>query len=223
MLIRPYAVLPFRALKNIFEQVSKSLSSDLTELAALHHTSAMKTRSGTVDYNYEAPRTAKKATRRARAPSLMRSVFKGRLPAHRELVRTRYGRISRRRPSPAAYGGNPQGLRNPGAFCYRISMLQCLLHLAEFNNYLDLRHQTCTKIVRKCTFCAMKQLSAAYWYNRSPANFPHGAVNDLHDAVEHCCKDEYFKEHYCDENVQGDSHDFLLQLLEMLRAQDHHW
>ena len=58
-------------------------------------------------------------------------------------------------------GLQPRGLTNPGALCYRISLLQCLFELISFNVHVSSLHPTCENS-QDCLVCTFKKLRQKY-------------------------------------------------------------
>ena len=55
-----------------------------------------------------------------------------------------------------------QGLFNRGVMCYRNSILQTLLHVPSFIEWLE-QHQPHERQNYHCTICALRQLAAVFW------------------------------------------------------------
>lgn len=83
-------------------------------------------------------------------------------------------------PIRAVHSGT-KGLRNPGVLCYRNSVLQCLLHIPEFFNYLCNRDR-CSTPGDGCVFCSLRSLALAYWSN-TDQSFPKAAPDSLNIAM----------------------------------------
>lgn len=57
-----------------------------------------------------------------------------------------------------------KGLENfDGVSCYRSSLLQCLLHLPMFYQFLGQIHLNCDQLESRCTTCALQELTQSYW------------------------------------------------------------
>lgn len=74
-----------------------------------------------------------------------------------------------------------RGMRNPGVLCYRNSILQCLLHIPEFFNYLCNRDR-CRTPGDGCVFCNLRSLALSYWSN-TDQSFPQAALDSLNIAM----------------------------------------
>lgn len=131
-----------------------------------------------------------------------------------------HGRTSKHWPAAITHT-RPKGLHNPLNFCYRRSMLQCLLNTPVVYNYLGNMHPKCRKIERECVVCALQALMSKYWHDRSPTNFPMargGAVTVLDRAVKHCCVGKDAFSRWAQGVEQGDPHDYLMYLLRQLEG-----
>ena len=72
------------------------------------------------------------------------------------------GRISKRFPKVCT--PYYKGFANPDALsCNRNALLQCLLHIPAFYNYLGNIHKDCARNPDRCTVCALQYLAHAYW------------------------------------------------------------
>ena len=120
----------------------------------------------------------------------------------------------------------PKGLRNPGNYCYRRSVLQCLLQLPALYSYLGLSHTFCTEPVDTCTMCALQALMQKYWNDRNRNDFPgpepgaHGAVDALDHAFNSSCPVNSAFKDFATPNVRGDPHEFLTYLLDQLATRE---
>ena len=72
-------------------------------------------------------------------------------------------------PSKGSRLQKSKGLKNPGNLCYRNSILQGLMHVPSFYNFLVDDHSTCVKGSR-CTACQLRHLVLGYW--TTPAQMP---------------------------------------------------
>ena len=143
------------------------------------------------------------------------------MPARSKLVARRIGKIWSCR---SRYGG-PIGLQNPRYFCYRRSLLQCLLHSSVFHNYLGNTHCKCDKADTECVPCALQVLMQQYWQART-GNFPQrnrkGAVGDFDAAVAFACASPAHRfQEFVTPNFQGDPMEMLDVIVEQLRSVEH--
>jgi hypothetical protein len=113
----------------------------------------------------------------------------------------------------------PTGLTNPGSWCYRRSLLQCLAHLPALYNYLGTSHPKCPLPIRRCTVCALQALFEKYW-NVVPraAHFPFPAVDDLDSAIYEDGDDSFPDART---TRQGDPHEMFLFVVKMLERAEH--
>ena len=74
-----------------------------------------------------------------------------------------------------------RGFRNEtGTDCYMNSVLQALLHIPRFVNWLDFEHQNCTADEPgSCLACALHVLSQRYWDRNSSDRAIQGAVREV--------------------------------------------
>lgn len=89
---------------------------------------------------------------------------------HRRVSRGRISKNWKRRTNKSS---SPKGLSNTGGYlCYRNSMIQCLLHLPEFADYLDYIHSPwqCLEPFDRCVICALKALMDEYHCEEKNAN-----------------------------------------------------
>ncbi|KAI4134209.1 MAG: hypothetical protein LQ347_001720 [Umbilicaria vellea] len=57
-----------------------------------------------------------------------------------------------------------KGMRNPGQLCYRNGVLQAVLHIPKFVNWIENVHPVCSvPPVPNCVACALHRLSTVYW------------------------------------------------------------
>ncbi|KAK3719690.1 hypothetical protein LTR37_004227 [Vermiconidia calcicola] len=119
----------------------------------------------------------------------------------------------------------PKGFPNPHNYCYRNSLLQCLLHLPGFCRYLSSTHHECPFLEENCTVCALKALAQKYWTDRRDEDFPtrrkDGAIGTLDKAFRSCSEGTEY--HQLGRSLmQEDPHEFLLFLYSELAeaAQD---
>ena len=54
-----------------------------------------------------------------------------------------------------------RGLQNTQNLCYRNSVLQALLHVPKFVNWLEQDHSSCT--IARCVACSLRTLCFRYW------------------------------------------------------------
>lgn len=115
---------------------------------------------------------------------------------------------------------DPEGMDNPGMWCYRRSLLQCLLHTPAFCRFMLREHPGCTvQNAVDCVFCALRLLVNVYWNDKR--NFSTDIALDVLDqALERrWAQDEDFAlVGLRDRNVQSDPHEFLNKLTESLRS-----
>lgn len=115
-----------------------------------------------------------------------------------------------------------RGLYNKGNFCYRNSVLQCLIHLPEVVHYLDSIHprEKCLPTpTHKCVVCALKALVHAYWFvdaEEAPPKGPRNNVALLNTAIKMTVPEGHPMEEDIENEYQADAFDFLQYLLEAL-------
>lgn len=115
---------------------------------------------------------------------------------------------------------DPEGFNNPGQWCYRRSLLQCLLHTPAFCRFLLRPHTGCyAQSVRDCVFCALRLLANTYWNDKQNFNTA-GALALLDAAIWQRWSqdnDETIKT-LRDRKRQNDPHEFLVKLMELLQG-----
>ena len=118
----------------------------------------------------------------------------------------------------------PQGLYNPQNYCYRRSILQCLLHVPSFYVHVANTHKRCENDKKTCVPCALKAFFHAYWKDRTVDNFPDGpggAVGKLDKVLNRSfdpATDRPFEE-ILRTSHQCDASEFLLLLVDKLQRQ----
>ncbi|KAK4580185.1 hypothetical protein LTR86_000388 [Recurvomyces mirabilis] len=132
-------------------------------------------------------------------------------------------RVSKRWPEDVRYI-RPRGFRNiGGATCYRNSMMQSLLHVPVFCNYLGQMHQDTSHAEDKCVACALQFLSYSYWHDRDSATvFPQAWIRGLYKALAAAVeeRDDHFFEQFVSVLVQGDPVEFWDAIKEQLLAME---
>ena len=136
---------------------------------------------------------------------------------------TQYSRVTRGRVAKKWAGcksNKPfqsRGFKNPGNFCYRNSMLQCLVHLPEFCDYLTKIHMSCGNY-GECVVCALQSLVEAYWSTGKAPNDPTEERREFNRVLQKTVP----KGHRLEDDIvnarQSDPFDFLNYLFECLKA-----
>lgn len=115
---------------------------------------------------------------------------------------------------------DPEGFHNPHSWCYRRSLLQCLLHTPAFCRFLLRPHQGCNaQSVRDCVFCALRLLANTYWNDKQNFNTG-GALALLDAAIERRWSQEndVTLKDLRNRKRQSDPHEFLAKLMELLQG-----
>lgn len=138
-----------------------------------------------------------------------------------KIPRRRSSRIAKRRrlpewPQDLQYS-SPTGLYNLQNYYYRRALLQCLLHLPSFHNYITSINCGCEKQISECVVCALQWLALVYWINRRPLNFSEDPDGSYVDFLDKAVKKASYQD--ADLEVQGDPHEFFLFLCNQLEAQ----
>ena len=117
-----------------------------------------------------------------------------------------------------------KGLRNPGLLCYRNAVLQCLLHVPEFVQYLD-RQDRCATPGDNCVFCTLRVLANEYWTStRSKSRYRAlGSVNTAMDnhvqpnVVYNFLRPAGSNVNDMNASGQQDAHEYFIGLTNMLK------
>lgn len=115
-----------------------------------------------------------------------------------------------------------KGFRNRRNKCYRLAVLQCLLHTPLFYNYLCRLDDCVGDDGEDCVFCAFRDLAVEYWTNDDERRRNH-AVRRFDFALKEHSRRFYDREDpgwVVAEDEQQDAHEFLTGLLEMLQDVD---
>lgn len=100
--------------------------------------------------------------------------------------------IGRKLLNKAWYGtytqNTAQGLQNGGNDCYRLALLQCLIHIPTFCRFIQTAHRPKVRhSAQQCVYCSFHALINEYWITRNPAAFSNflgsRAVVDLYAAM----------------------------------------
>lgn len=119
----------------------------------------------------------------------------------------------------------PVGLSNPRAYCYRLSLLQCLVHLPALYNEIVQQnlHAECDISNEACIACAFKEFLFQYWNSCEKANFPRGrkgdALHTLHKAANACDPRNTFHE-FANDWEHGDPWTFFTYLFDQIKETD---
>lgn len=108
-----------------------------------------------------------------------------------------------------------KGLPNKQNDCYRLGVLQGLLHMPAFHQYLHDIHQDCAKSYERCVVCALRELFRTYW--SADLKKTRDSALSLFKACRHNLPDKaLLGEEFRDEVKRGrqaDPYDYLIYLL----------
>lgn len=106
-------------------------------------------------------------------------------------TKTTSGRVTKR--------GTSKGMSNPGVWCYRNAILQCLLNQPKYCELLQQIHTDCDKGVKKCVSCSLKDMAETYWSAKCKED-PHKTIGrNLQKALLECIPED-------DVPIGGDIH-----------------
>jgi len=108
-----------------------------------------------------------------------------------------------------------RGLPNPGNYCYRNAVLQCWIHLCEFNQYCADNHTDCQLTPSECVPCSLKELIRSYWTDLHEFQLARHATA-LHETMESTVPWNHDMAEEIESKVQSDAFDFMNYLVDML-------
>ncbi|KAM0177789.1 hypothetical protein ACHAPF_004052 [Botrytis cinerea] len=162
-------------------------------------------------------KASKVATEKATTPKPVAKLSKEELEkARSDSLRKRRYLASKVRNDSSRMPSNAQrGLSNvTGYACYRNSLLQGLLHLPKFFNFLFDQHpvETCEISKRDCLACSLSLLSSKYW----AVDVPSKDITPILRKLEVQCKRLGW---YPGPSGQGDPHEQITWMLEKIEKQ----
>jgi len=153
-----------------------------------------------------------------------------RRPGLTTIDRVRTGRISK---WPAGVGivrdrkgvdvaRSPVGFYNSGVLCYRLSFLQCFLHIPAVYDYFSKQHESCPLAIEECVTCSLWSLCYAYWNDRVSEEFPRHRRGQWVQAFDDAVQSTFTSamgQAMRDEGIQNDVTEFWSCLFDQLEEE----